>query len=459
MKKLFIFDLDGVLYDSKIIHFESLNEALNEVDSKYAISYEEHLAIYDGLPTSKKLEILNTEKNLPKKYNEQIYRRKQEETVKILDNLGENSELTEILYKLKKENYLLACASNSIKDTVTKVLEKLNIIDFFDLVLSNEDVVSPKPHPEIYWKAMLYFNIFPTDCVIVEDSPVGRTSASLSGANTLFVNSQKEVIEKFKEIVEQKDYFKKGAEMEKYKNEKLRILIPMAGKGSRFADKGYVFPKPLVEIDKKPMIQVVVENLNIECEYIFLVQKEHIENYNIDKMLNLIEPNSKIVELDGITEGAACTTLLAKDLINDDRPLIIANSDQYIKWNPNEIMYSFINKEVDGGILTFNSTHPKWSYAKTNESGFVTEVAEKNPISNFATVGIYYWKKGSDYVKYAEEMIEKDIRVNNEFYVCPVYNQAIEDNKKIIIEEVESMWGIGTPEDLDVFIKENVIKS
>jgi len=245
--------------------------------------------------------------------------------------------------------------------------------------------------------------------------------------------------------------------LQKYKNDKLRILIPMAGAGSRFAERGYVFPKPLIEINKKPMIQVVVENLNIECEYIFLVQKEHIENFNIDKMLSLIVPNCKIVTLEGLTEGAACTTLLAKELINDEKPLLIANSDQFIIWDPNEVMYSFINKDVDGGILTFASNHPKWSYAKTNEYGYVVEVAEKNPISNNATVGIYYWKKGSDYVKFAEEMIEKDIRVNNEFYVCPVYNQAIQDGKKIIIENIDSMWGIGTPEDLEVFLKEDLI--
>ena len=422
---------------------------------KYVISYEEHLSTFDGLPTKKKLSILNDKKNLPKEFNNQIYDLKQNATLEILDKLRKNSQLINLIISLRNDGFLLACASNSIETTVKKVLSKLEIISYFDLILSNEDVENPKPHPEIYWNAMLHFGLFPENCLIVEDSPVGRLSANLSGANTIFVNSQNEVIEIFTNTSDKNDLFMKGAEMQKYKNSKLRILIPMAGKGSRFAEKGYVFPKPLVEINKKPMIQVVIENLNIECEYIFLVQKEHIQEYNIDKMLQLIEPSCKIIELDKITEGAACTTLLAKELINDDNPLLIANSDQYIEWNPNEIMYSFINKEVDGGILTFESTHPKWSYAKTDKSGYVTEVAEKNPISNNATVGIYYWKKGSDYVKYAERMIENNIRVNNEFYVCPVYNEAIKDDKKIITENVDTMWGIGTPEDLEVFLKYN----
>jgi len=457
MKKLIIFDLDGVLYDSKIIHFESLNQALKNIDDKYQINFEEHLAIYDGLPTLKKLELLNINKNLPKEHNQKIADDKQAETLIKLEALEENSELKELLYSLKNKGYLLACASNSVRNTVNKVLKQMKIYEFFDLILSNEDVVSPKPHPEIYWKAMLKFNLYPDECVIFEDSPVGRKSATLSGANTVFVNSQDEVIEILTKIVQDDSYFRKEDNLQKYKNDKLRILIPMAGAGSRFAERGYVFPKPLIEINKKPMIQVVVENLNIECEYIFLVQKEHIENFNIDKMLSLIVPNCKIVTLEGLTEGAACTTLLAKELINDEKPLLIANSDQFIIWDPNEVMYSFINKDVDGGILTFDSNHPKWSYAKTNEYGYVVEVAEKNPISNNATVGIYYWKKGSDYVKFAEEMIEKDIRVNNEFYVCPVYNQAIQDGKKIIIENIDSMWGIGTPEDLEVFLKEDLI--
>ena len=103
--------------------------------------------------------------------------------------------------------------------------------------------------------------------------------------------------------------------------------------------------------------------------------------------------------------------------------------------------------------MTFNAIHPRWSYAKLNEAGFVSEVAEKKVISNKATVGLYYWKFGSDFVKYAEKMITKNLRVNNEFYVCPVYNQAIEDGKKVIIENVKSMFGIGTPEDLQGFLK------
>jgi dTDP-glucose pyrophosphorylase len=237
-----------------------------------------------------------------------------------------------------------------------------------------------------------------------------------------------------------------------WRRDKLNVLIPMAGAGSRFAAAGYTFPKPLIEVRNEPMIQVVVENLNMEAHFIYLVQREHYEKYNLKYMLNLLTPGCDVVLVDGLTEGAACTTLLAKDLIDNDTPLVIANSDQYVEWNSNEVMYAFSGEGIDGGILAFHSTHPKWSYVSLDESGFAKEVAEKKVISDNATVGIYYWAKGSDYVKYANEMIAANDRTNNEFYVAPTFNYAIKDGKKIRVKYAQEMWGLGTPEDLNYFL-------
>ena len=232
----------------------------------------------------------------------------------------------------------------------------------------------------------------------------------------------------------------------------MKIVVPMAGAGSRFETAGYTFPKPLIEVRGEPMIAKVVKNINLQGQYIFLVQKTHYEKYNLQGLLTLIAPNCKIVQIDGLTEGAACTVLKAKEYINNNEPLIIANSDQYIKWNSFETISSFNHKDADGGILSFTSLHPKHSFAKVDSNGYVTEVAEKNPISNNATVGIYHWKQGSDFVRYAEQMISKNIRTNNEFYICPVYNEAIQDGKKIKISSVDEMWGMGTPEELNNFL-------
>lgn len=227
----------------------------------------------------------------------------------------------------------------------------------------------------------------------------------------------------------------------------------MAGRGKRFEEAGYTFPKPLIDIDGKPMIQLVIENLNLPGNHIFICQKEHLEKYAIKDLLELIKKGSEIISIDKITEGAAITVLLAKSMINNDEELIIANSDQLLDWSPQHFLSFMRKKNVDGGIVTFISTHPKWSFVKVDEGGYVKEVAEKRPISNIATVGIYYFKKGRYFVEAAEKMVKKNVRVNNEFYVAPTYNEMILEGKKILSYPVAEMRGLGTPEDLQKFMK------
>jgi HAD superfamily hydrolase (TIGR01509 family) len=447
MKKLIIFDLDGVLVEAKNIHFDALNEALGE---QYAIEWNEHLSKYDGLKTNQKLEMLTKEKGLPVETYSEVWDQKQKLTLQKLRDLEQSSQLIECMEKLSSEGYKLAVCSNSIRRTVLTVLSKLGIIEYFDLILSNEDVKTSKPHPEIYWKAMSMLGVLPEETMIVEDSPFGLLAASRSKASVMRVVSPREVsyINLKKHLTSSKMNI-----TPKWKDSKLNVLIPMAGAGSRFEQAGYTFPKPLIEVRNKPMIQVVVENLNLDANYIYVVQKAHREKYNLDTLLNLITPGCKIVETEGLTEGAACTALLAKEFIDSDAPLFFANSDQFVEWDSNEFMYKMQETDADGGIVTFTATHPKWSFAKIDDNGLVTEVAEKNPISDIATVGYYYWKHGSDFVKYAEQMIEKNIRVNNEFYVCPVFNQAVADCKQIRTFNTKTMWGLGTPEDLKYYLE------
>ena len=448
--KLIIFDLDGVLVEAKNIHYDSLNQALGK---KYEISWEEHLSLYDGLKTDQKLEILTEKKGLnPKKYKS-IWLEKQKITLEKLSTLNSDEKLRSIMSELVSDGYKISVCSNSIRKTILTVLSKLCIMEYMDLIISNEDVKNSKPHPEMYWKAMSVMSCLPEETLIVEDSPYGLLAASRSKSYILRVKNTEEVT--LKNIINKLKQINMGVQqtIPAWRDEELNVLIPMAGAGSRFLDAGYTFPKPLIDVKGKPMIQLVVENLNIKANYIYVVRKEHRKQYNLDTLLNLITPNCKIVEVDELTEGAACTALLAKKYIDVDKPLFFANSDQFVEWDSNEFMYKMNETDADGGIVSFRSTHPKWSFAKTNEKGFVTQVAEKNPISDIATVGYYYWKKGSDFVAYAEEMIKKNIRVNNEFYVCPVYNQAIEDGKKIRTFDIPKMWGLGTPEDLKNYLE------
>ncbi len=235
----------------------------------------------------------------------------------------------------------------------------------------------------------------------------------------------------------------------------MKVLIPMAGEGSRFAKEGYTFPKPLIDVGGKPMIQRVVENLDFDCEYIFLVRKSHLEKYEglSHTLKRITNSKCRIVEVDGLTEGAACTALLAEEHINVDEDLLIANSDQIIEYEPQNFNMLRNLTDVDSIVWTFNDVHPKWSFVKVNSRGFCTEVAEKKPISDIATCGIYWYRKGSDFVKYANQMIDKDIRVRNEFYIAPVYNELILSGKSLIPFYVHKMHGVGTPEDLNNYLR------
>ncbi len=418
------------------------------------ISREEHLSTYDGLDTTRKLELLSEQKGLDRKYFNQIWQDKQNATFELIRKLPSNNTAKYIIDELKKKGWKVAVASNSIRETIRIALDTIGILGVVDYIVSNEDVKRTKPFPEMYWKCMTALNTLPKNTIIIEDSHIGRQGAIDSGAILYPVENANDLNGiKFMDKISEFEKAQENNSLIPWRDKKLNVLIPMAGAGSRFSQAGYTFPKPLIEVHGKPMIQVVVENLNIEANYIFIVQKDHYEKYNLKYLLNLIAPNCKIVQVEGITEGAACTTLLAKEFIDNDAPLVMANSDQFVEWNSNECMYAFNADAIDGGILTFKATHPKWSYAKIGDDGFVSEVAEKKPISDNATVGVYFWKKGSDYVKYAEQMIANNIRTNNEFYVCPVFNEAIADGKKVRVKQIEKMWGIGTPEDLNYFLE------
>ena len=231
----------------------------------------------------------------------------------------------------------------------------------------------------------------------------------------------------------------------------MNILIPMAGRGSRFADAGYTFPKPLIDVGGRPMIQVVTDSLGLHGRHVFLVLREHLEQFAITDLFNRMLPDDVAitVPVDRVTEGAACTALLAREYIDNEDPLVIANSDQLILWNSVNFLRRV--KDADGAIATFYGTHPKWSYVRVRDDA-VIEVAEKRPISTDATCGIYYFRHGSDFVRGAAQMIAADKRVNGEFYIAPVYNELIADGKRIVPYPVAEMWGLGTPEDLEAFL-------
>jgi NDP-sugar pyrophosphorylase family protein len=238
----------------------------------------------------------------------------------------------------------------------------------------------------------------------------------------------------------------------------LQIIIPLGGKAARFQERGYTFPKPLVEIGSRSMIEVVLENLAPPKphQYTFICRKEHLAQFYLGDMLRLLAPNPRIIPLEQETAGALCSVLLAIDELDLDEEILIANGDQFIASGLEGFYKACRKPGIDGCILTFTATHPRWSFVKTDESGFVTATAEKKPISKQATVGIYYFRKARDLVEGAEKMIVKGLTTSGQFFVCPVFNELVLAGKKITTHHLPdgSMHSLGTPEDLDLFLKE-----
>jgi dTDP-glucose pyrophosphorylase len=225
----------------------------------------------------------------------------------------------------------------------------------------------------------------------------------------------------------------------------MKIVVPMAGEGQRFKDAGYTVPKPFIPVEGVPMIEAVQKNLPFnDVEWIFLVREEHFKSCLFPATVK-----GRIIPVYEPTEGAACTVLLAKEHIDTDEELLIVNSDQLMEYRMENFNTLRVHGDADGIIWLFWATERKWSYAEVGElSCRVHRVAEKDPISCWATTGAYYWKRGKDFVNCAEHMITNDLRSHGEFYTCPVYNILIERGGKVLPFYVDEMWGLGTPEDL-----------
>jgi HAD superfamily hydrolase (TIGR01509 family) len=468
--KAILFDLDGVLVNSRVLHYETFRDALEEVCPGSNLTWAEHEKTFDGLSTKRKLDLLVETNKITKEQSQRIFEIKQrltEERLPLVIKPRESLKL--LLVTLNNQGFRLFCCSNSVRKTLDTTLKLLEILPFFEATYSNEDVERPKPSPEMYEKAMKEAFISPSDCLIVEDSEVGKQAAYATGAHVLEVEDAEDVTltllrETLYSIEKRGEVYPR---LLPTKPTTFHIVIPMAGEGSRFRDAGYTIPKPFIEVGGKPMIQWVIENMipkdlptdSYKVKFHLIVRSSHIKGNNLDRLFWDTPSNVSYTyhTTNGLTEGAACSVLLAENEINTNEPLLIINSDQFLEWKPDSFYKCLLNPAYDGIILTFYQPNPydvKWSYAKTNSDELVTEVQEKKWISPYATVGLYGWKRGSDFVRYAKQMIQKNIRVKNEFYVCPVYNESIGDGQHVRVKLCSGMWGLGVPEDLETFRKE-----
>jgi HAD superfamily hydrolase (TIGR01509 family) len=472
MIKAIFFDLDGVLFDGRIFHRDLFLITVKEFGIK-VVDEEYHDTYLDGLSTRQKIDILIQKSLLSEKHRLDFFDMKQNLTeIALCSDPKPNQYLISILQTLKLKGFILVCLSNSVTTTVKKSLYLTGIHDLFDLVFGNEICPHPKPSPEPYLTAFKKMGVDSTEVLILEDSIHGRTSAYGSGAHVLPIVDPMDVsLEKILNAIE-----RVTKEQMTESKKTIHVVVPMAGLGSRFAHAGYTVPKPFIQVFDKPMIQWVIDNMKLHTErygtislespftliFHFIVQQAHLDAYNFDALCRSCEIEYTITPIQTVTEGAACTVLLAKDYINNNDPLVIVNSDQFLEWDQNEFYRALCNDAYDGCISVFEQNDPtdiKWSYSKTDSKGIVTEVAEKKYISNWATTGIYGWAHGSDYVRYAEQMILKNIRVKNEFYVCPVYNEVISEGGLFRNLSCKKLWGLGVPEDLQIFIDSYTFKA
>jgi HAD superfamily hydrolase (TIGR01509 family) len=467
MIKAIFFDLDGVLFDGKVFHRDLFlmtvaQFGISAVDESY---HEKYL---EGLSTKQKIDILIEKRLLSPQSKMDFFDIKQNLTeIALCGQQKPNEYLISILQILKEKGYRLICLSNSITVTVERSLYLIGILDLFNAVYGNESCANPKPSPDPYLNAFKIEGVAPSEVLILEDSVYGRSAAYSSGAHVLPIVDPMDVT--LDKILKAIHLVNQGQMSEEKKT--IHVVVPMAGLGSRFTKAGYTVPKPFIPVFGKPMIQWVIDNMKVHPEmyggvpvaspwalkFHFIVQQAHLDAYNFDALCKSCDLDYTITPITSVTEGAACSVLLAKEHINNGEPLVTVNSDQFLEWNQNEFYRALCNNEYDGCISVFEQNNPddvKWSYSKSDYKGIVTEVAEKKYISNCATTGIYGWNRGSDYVRYAEKMIAKDIRVNGEFYVCPVYNEAIAAGGVFRNLICKKIWGLGVPEDLEKFLKE-----
>lgn len=465
-----LFDLDGVLVNSKVLHYETFRDALQSIVPSKFLTWTEHEKEFDGLSSRLKIQKCIEKGWITQEQGDLVFAKKQEYTQKQLPLMIQPREsLRKLLNQLNIEGYRLFCCSNSIRKTLDQTLQLLGILELFEATYSNEDVKQPKPSPEIYQLAMKQCFLMKEKCLIVEDSTVGRAAAYAAGAHVLEVEDAEDVTYSLLKQtistiqtqgkVNPRIFHSKGPVT-------FHVVVPMAGDGSRFRQAGYTIPKPFIPVGGKPMIRWVLENMipmsipedQYKVKFHLIVRSSHLKDQNLDNLFVGFPSNISFTyhTTEGLTEGAACSVLLAENEICNDEPLLIVNSDQYLDWDPDTFYKCMLNPKYDGVILTFyqpDSSDLKWSYAKIDSDCLVTEVQEKQWISPYATVGLYGWKKGRDFVQYAKQMISKNIRVKNEFYVCPVYNESIADNQKIRVKLCSGMWGLGVPEDLNLFRK------
>lgn len=446
MNNLVILDLDGVLANLKDVHFDALNAAL--VEHHFApISREDHLSKFDGLPTTVKLRNLGICGALA----QDIDRRKQEITTRVLpDHVHKSPEMASMFHEVIAAGWLIGVCSNARADTVATCLELLGVDPLVCWQYTPDSTkMRPKPSPEMMLNMMLRADACPKSTVIFEDSPRGLEAAHATGARVVQVDytpiTSRFVMDRLS--TKRSPTFKWG---------NLNVVVPAAGDGSRFARAGYDVPKPFITLPNgRSMLEFVVDNLGVVANYRYLIRAEHMLHREAQCAVRSLG-NDCVRYVERPTRGTAETCLLLASEVDSDAPLLVANADQLLDWDRLGFYYFCRNTNLDGVVVTFDCPErdPKWSFVEVGKDGLVSGVVEKEPVSNTACVGVWFFKHGRDFVRYAKRMVDGGDTTKGEFYVSGVYNLAIADGKRFGTFKVDRMTGLGVPEDLERYVRD-----
>jgi HAD superfamily hydrolase (TIGR01509 family) len=488
-----LFDLDGVLLDARAAHAEHFASAVREVAGVRLAPHEE--AALDGRSTRAKLAALAAQGRLPHRsaaLQDAVAARKQEKTREFLRSVRPFPPHVALLAALKAAGLRVAVVSNAVAETVHAAVAALGVAPLLDAVLSNADAVRPKPAPDLYLAACARLGVPPASALVVEDSAVGRSSALAAGCPLLRVADPLDVtaaavVEALRAagarvaasalLLRLPPAEARRLAARRGGPPRVHLVVPMAGAGSRFAEAGFVDPKPFIPVGPRrhPMIRHVLANLlpraasaeeraadpagHPDVVLHLIAQAAHLARYDLAAVVAALPAPPAawdVRTVPAVTQGAACTVLLAADAIDGDEPLVIANSDQLLEWDAAEFYRAVGNPGWDGVVASFHQPDAadlKWSYAAVDAgTGAVARVAEKEWLGQpHATVGVYGWARGADFVAAARRMVAADERVRGEFYVAPAYNGAIAGGARVRLQPVARMWGVGVPADLAAF--------
>ena len=441
-KNVFLFDLDGVLADTHDIQCNSTFDALRNYKNVILEAKDDIDLIYSTIPTKDKLVILCNKGLIKENDIDSIYELKKQLCNSHLSILSEDKEKQQLFRHLKDNDCKIAVITNGNKASSKIILNNIGVSQYVDLLITNEDVNNRKPHPEPYIRAISHFGKSLEDYIIFEDSEVGLLAARATGVSV-------------EEVVNVKDVNIRNISKFLYpKPPEVNILIPMAGLGSRFSERGFKKTKPLIDVDGVPMIDKVISSLDISGNYIFVVRNNQ-DTQTIKGYIYKNYANAKVIDVNYLTEGPASSCYLAKSLINNNAELIITNCDQYLEWNSNKFLSDARDNNYDCSVLTYKSSDQKNSFLETDDKGKVIKIIEKEVISDNALVGVHYFKEGKLFIESYEDIFKKNVKVKDEYYMSTVCNNMI--NKYNVgymsLGDGEKYWSLGTPSDYFEFLK------